>query len=117
MSFGEGTDTLAAFAFGWILGVVEFTRYTKTKTAATLAPMLGSWFGLRYFALVGTVGVIGAALTTGVFDASSGDPSKVAAALGLGAPAFVVILFSVVTTTVVGSFCCSPVSWTIFTSS
>lgn len=114
LSFGEGADQIASYSFGWIICVVEFTRYTKTKSSATVAPMLGSWFGVSLFAMIGAIGVIGAALTTGVFDQNASDPSSVAAALGLGIPAFIVILFSIVTTTVVGQFCCCSSAVNLF---
>lgn len=104
LSFGVGTDKITAYAFGWVICTIEFTRYTKTKAAASAAPMLGSWIGLSLFALIGTVGVIASALTTGVFNEYSGDPSSIAASLGLGIPAFLVVLLSVVTTTVVSFF-------------
>lgn len=104
ITFGVGTDKITAFAFGWVICTIEFTRYTKTKIAATGGPMLGCWIGLSLFAIIGAMGVIASAMMTGVFNENAGDPSGVAATLGLGLPAFIVILLSVVTTAVVTYF-------------
>lgn len=107
MPLGVGIDSIAAYSLGWVICVAEFTRYTKTKKAATVAPVIGATIGICWFALVGTIAVIASALTTGVFDPNTSDPSSVAATLGLGFPAFLVILLSVVTTTMISMFCCS----------
>lgn len=104
MSMGVGIDTIVAFSLSWVPCVAEFTRYTKSKKAATVAPVIGATVGIYWFALVGTVAVIASALTTGVFDPNTSDPSSVAAALGLGLPAMFVIVLSVVTTNMISLY-------------
>lgn len=104
LSAGGGIDILFAWTMSWTMGVNEFTRYCKTRRAATVGPVIGASVGMIWFTGVGTVSVIGAAMVTGVFDPNAADPSSSAAALGLGVPALLVILLSVITTTMIAMY-------------
>lgn len=104
MPMGVGVDTIMVYSISWVLCIAEFTRYTKSKKAATAAPVIGATLGMYWFALVGTVAVIAAALTTGVFDPNNSDPSSVAATLGLGVPAMLVVILSVATTNMISVY-------------
>lgn len=105
MPFGIAFDQMAAYSFGWMLCLAEFTRYTKKAVSATVAPMIGANIAMFWFALVGAVGVIGVALKTGVFDPYQSDPSSVVAALGLGVVALLVIVTAVLTTNMINLYC------------
>lgn len=98
MPVGRAVDAMAAFSLGWVPVIADFTRYCRTRSAATLAPVLGANLGLFWFAFVGIICTIAAAVTTGVYDPNLSDPSSTAARLGLGALAFVIILLASVTT-------------------
>lgn len=101
LPMGIGVDAMLAFSMTWATVVGEFTRYTKTKMSATLAPMLGANLAVYWFALVGTLGVISVAINTGVFNPNNADPSSIAISLGLGWVALLVVIFSTVTTNMV----------------
>lgn len=104
LALGVGIDSVAAFSLSWIPCAADYTRYCKTKKSATVAPILGATVGIYWFALVGTIGAIAAAIETGVFDPNAADPSSIAMKLGLGIPAFLVIVFSTVTTNVISLY-------------
>jgi nucleobase:cation symporter-1, NCS1 family len=94
MPFGSAMDIMAAFSLGWVPAIAEFTRYCKTKNSATWVPMIGANVGLFWFALVGIVVTIGAAITTGTYDPNNSDPSTIVSKLGLGIVAFLVIIIT-----------------------
>lgn len=94
MPIGSAMDIMAAFSLGWVPAIAEFTRYCQTKTSATWVPMIGANIGLFWFALVGIVVTIGAAITTGTYDPNNSDPSTVVSKLGLGIVAFLVIIIT-----------------------
>ncbi|MDD3224875.1 MAG: cytosine permease [Clostridium sp.] len=95
MSIGSAFDAMAAFSLGWVPAIADFTRYSKSKKASTIAPIIGANVGLFWFAFVGIIGAIGAAVTTGVYDPNNSDPSTIVSKLGLGMLAlFVIILTS-----------------------
>lgn len=104
MPFGKAMDAMAAFSLGWVPAVAEFTRYTKTKAASTIAPMIGANVSLFWFALVGTLGVIATTLSTGRYDPNMADPSTTIGQLGLGWVAFLLLLLATVTTNVVNIY-------------
>lgn len=104
LPFGMGVDAMVAFSLSWFMAVAEFTRYCKTKASATIAPMIGANIAIFWFALVGTMGVIAVAVQTGVFNPDYSDPSSVAASLGLGWAAFIVIITATVTTNMIGLY-------------
>lgn len=101
MPTGVAIDIMAAFSLAWVLGVAEFTRYTRTVKTATIAPLLGALVALAWFAFVGIISTIGAALTTGVYNPDNSDPSSLVTNLGLGWVALVLIVVACVTTNVV----------------
>lgn len=98
MAFGSALDRMAAFSFLWAPAIAEFTRYAKSRTTSTIAPMVGANIGLFWFAFVGMIGAIGVAITTGVYDPDNSDPSTIISKLGLGPLALIVIILTVVTT-------------------
>lgn len=102
--FGEAMDVMVAFSFGWIPAIAEFTRYTKDKKSATIAPMIGANVSLFWFAVVGLFGVVTTALITGAFDPNTSDPSSIVASLGLGWVAFLVLILATVSTNCVNIY-------------
>ena len=101
MPTGVAIDVMAAFSLAWVLGVAEFTRYTRSVKTATIAPLIGALVALAWFAFVGIISTIGAALTTGIYDPNNSDPSSLVTSLGLGWVALVLIVVACVTTNVV----------------
>ena len=101
MPTGVAIDIMAAFSLAWVLGIAEFTRYTRSVKTATVAPLIGALVALAWFAFVGIISTIGAALSTGVYDPNNSDPSSLVTNLGLGWIALVLIIVACVTTNVV----------------
>lgn len=101
MPIGIAVDTMAAFSLAWVLGIAEFTRYTRTPKAATVAPLLGATSALVWFIFVGVVATIGMALSTGEFNPDNSDPSSLVSEMGLGWVALLLIIVASVTTNVV----------------
>lgn len=101
LPFGKAIDLMAAFSLAWVLGIAEFTRYTKSPKAATVAPMIGATVSLIWFVFVGLLATIGVALTTGEFNPDNSDPSSLVSSLGLGWLAMLLIVVACVTTNVV----------------
>lgn len=102
--FGEAMDIMVAFSFGWIPAIAEFTRYTKNKRSAVVAPMIGANVALFWFAIVGMFGAIANSITAGVFDPNASDPSTIVANLGLGWVAFLVLILATCTTNCVNIY-------------
>lgn len=102
--FGEAMDIMVAFSFGWIPAIAEFTRYTKNKRSAVVAPMIGANVALFWFAIVGMFGAIANSIQTGVFDPNTSDPSSIVANLGLGWVAFGVLILATCTTNCVNIY-------------
>jgi len=94
MNIGAAFDAMAAFSLGWVPAIADFTRYSKSKKASTVAPIIGANVGLFWFAFVGIIGAIGTAVTTGVYDPNNSDPSTIVSKLGLGAVALLVIILT-----------------------
>ncbi|MFT9388178.1 MULTISPECIES: cytosine permease [Leuconostoc] len=94
LPFGKAIDVFAAFNLAWVTAGADFTRFASKKSAATTAPFIGATLGLYWFAIVGALTTIAAAVWTHVFDPNSSDPSTVAAKLGLGILALVVIMLT-----------------------
>ena len=101
MSVGTAVDVMAAFSLAWVLGIAEFTRYTRTTKSATVAPLIGATVSLVWFIFVGVVATIGVALVTGEFNPDNSDPSSLVSGMGLGWVALVLIIVASVTTNVV----------------
>ena len=115
MHFGTAMDVMAAFSLGWVALVADFTRYTKNKKGAIVAPMIGANIALFWFAMVGVLGVIATSISSGKFDPNTSDPSSIAAALGLGWVAFGVLILSTVTTNVVDIYASGMSLTNVFT--
>lgn len=94
MPIGAAMDAMAAFSLGWVPAIAEFTRYGKSKATSTVAPMIGANVALLWFALVGVIGAVGTAITTGVYDPNNSDPSTIVSKLGLGVVALLVIVLT-----------------------
>lgn len=101
---GVGLDIIIAFMFGWVFSSCEFTRYAKTRAASTWGPAIGLTIAAWWFVLVGSLGTVAVAMSSGVFDPNMSDPSSVAAGLGLGWVAFIVIITSTVTTNLISIY-------------
>ncbi len=102
--YGEAMDIMVAFSFGWVPAIAEFTRYTKNKRSAVVAPMIGANVALFWFAIVGMFGAIANAITAGTFDPNASDPSTIVANLGLGWVAFLVLILATCTTNCVNIY-------------
>lgn len=94
MPFGSAMDTMAAFSLAWVTAIAEFTRYSKKRSTATIAPMIGANVGLFWFAFVGIIATIATSITTGTYDPNNSDPSTIASKLGLGWLAMIVIILT-----------------------
>ncbi|CAB3395288.1 cytosine permease [Kyrpidia spormannii] len=94
LPLGKAMDVMAAFSLGWVPAIAEFTRYTKNARSAVVAPMIGANLGLFWFAFVGIIGAIGAAISTGTYDPNNSDPSTIVSKLGLGVIALLVIIIT-----------------------
>ncbi|KRN02071.1 purine-cytosine permease related protein [Levilactobacillus senmaizukei DSM 21775 = NBRC 103853] len=94
MSSGVAADTLAAFNLAWVTAASDFSRFTAKKSAATTASFAGANFGLFWFAFIGLFATIGTAVSLNHFDPNNSDPSTIAAKLGLGIIALLVIVLT-----------------------
>ncbi len=112
--FGSAMDMMVAFSFGWIPAIAEFTRYTKTKSASTIAPMIGANFALFWFAIIGMFGVVANAIANGVFDPNMSDPSSIVGSLGLGWVAFLILIFATTTTNCINIYAAGMSATNIF---
>jgi Cytosine/uracil/thiamine/allantoin permeases len=91
---GKIVDILAAFNLAWVTAAADFSRFTKDKHAATTASFLGANIGLFWFAFIGLIATIATAITINKFDSNNADPSTIAAKLGLGILAMLVIVIT-----------------------
>ena len=97
ISFGSAMDSFAAFGFAWVMAVADYTRYTRSKVAATVAPMAGAAFGMLWFCMIGAVSAIAVAvLNGGIFDPMSADLSYICSSLGMGKIANLLIVLSTI---------------------
>ncbi|MEN3249849.1 cytosine permease [Fructilactobacillus sanfranciscensis] len=91
---GKIVDVLAAFNLAWVTAAADFSRFTKDKHAATTASFFGANIGLFWFAFIGLIATIATAITINKFDPNNADPSTIAAKLGLGILAMLVIVIT-----------------------
>jgi len=91
---GKIVDILAAFNLAWVTAAADFSRFTKDKHAATTTSFLGANIGLFWFAFIGLIATIATAITLDKFDPNNADPSTIAAKLGLGILAMLVIVIT-----------------------
>ncbi len=96
ISFGGAIDVIAALGISWVICVADYTRYTNSRQAATLAPLIGATVGMFWFCLIGSLSVIGMAVKTGTFDPNFADPATICESLGMGLVAHVLIVFSTI---------------------
>jgi nucleobase:cation symporter-1, NCS1 family len=101
MPVGKAVDIMAAFSLAWVLGIAEFTRYTRSAKTATVAPLIGACVSLMWFAFIGIIATIGSAITTGIYNPENSDPSSLVTNLGLGWFALLLIVVACITTNVV----------------
>jgi NCS1 family nucleobase:cation symporter-1 len=94
MTSGAAVDVLAAFNLAWVTAAADFSRFGKSRGAATTWSFLGANLGLFWFAFIGLTATIAAAITSGVYDPNSSDPSTIATKLGLGILALLVIVIT-----------------------
>lgn len=97
LPFGSGMDSFAAFGFAWVMAVADYTRYTKNKASATVAPMAGAAFGMLWFCMIGAVSAIAVAVMNGgVFNPANADLSYICSSLGMGQIANLLIVLSTI---------------------
>ncbi|MCP8858794.1 cytosine permease [Latilactobacillus curvatus] len=94
LEFGKAVDILAAFNLAWVTAAADFSRFSKNKKAATGYSFLGANIGLFWFAFIGLTATIATAITLNHFDPNNADPSTIAAKLGLGVLALLVIVIT-----------------------
>lgn len=94
MTSGAAIDVLAAFNLAWVTAAADFSRFGTKRSAATTWSFLGANVGLFVFAFIGLTATITAAITSGVYDPNSSDPSTIATKLGLGILALLVIVIT-----------------------
>lgn len=104
LKFGIGLDAMISFGITLTLLSGDYTRYTKNKVSATLAPVLGACIAAIWFAVIGVISVATIALTTGVFNANNANPASLLVGLGFGWIALIVVVFSSVSTSMVNIF-------------
>lgn len=97
LPFGAGMDSFAAFGFAWVMAVADYTRYTKNKVSATVAPMAGAAFGMLWFCMIGAVSAIAVAVMNGgLFDPAQADLGYICSSLGMGQIANLLIVLSTI---------------------
>ncbi|KRM22433.1 cytosine permease [Latilactobacillus graminis] len=94
LKLGQAVDILAAFNLAWVTAAADFSRFSKSKKAATAYSFLGANIGLFWFAFIGLVATIATAITLHHFDPNNADPSTIAVKLGLGILALLVIVIT-----------------------
>jgi len=111
---GKIIDILAAFNLAWVTAAADFSRFTKDKQAATTFSFLGANIGLFWFAFIGLIASIATAITIGHFDPNNADPSTIAAKLGLGILAMLVIVMTSTTANAVNLMAAGSAMTNIF---
>lgn len=97
LTMGGGLDIVLANGFAWVMCIADYTRYTTSKRAATVWPMLGAAFGMLWFLIVGAAGAIAVAvMNNGLFDPYSADLAYITGTLGMGMVANILIVISTV---------------------
>lgn len=104
ISFGSAVDAIAALGIAWIMAVADYTRYTKSPKAATIAPMVGATVGMFWFCLIGSLSVIAVAVGTGVFNPDAADPATICESLGMGNVAHILIIIATVAVNLINVF-------------
>lgn len=111
---GKIVDILAAFNLAWVTAAADFSRFTKDKHAATTVSFFGANIGLFWFAFIGLIATIATAITINKFDPNNADPSTIAAKLGLGILAMLVIVITSTTANAVNLMAAGSAMTNIF---
>lgn len=104
LPFGTAFDYLFAYSVTWTTTCCEFTRYSKNMKSATFAPAFGLTIAAWWFIVVGALGTVAVAVSSGVYDPNMSDPSSLVSGLGMGWIAFFVIIMSTVTTNLINIY-------------
>ena len=105
---------MAAFNLAWVTAAADFSRFTKDKHAATTVSFFGANIGLFWFAFIGLIATIATAITINKFDPNNADPSTIAAKLGLGILAMLVIVITSTTANAVNLMAAGSAMTNIF---
>lgn len=90
-------DLLIAYNWTWEF-IGDFSRFSKTTKAGTWGPFIGATVGQIWWFLVGALGVVYLAVSTGSFSPLLADPSATTVKLGFGMIAVFIIAASTITT-------------------
>ena len=101
MSFPVAFNLMFLVGVTYANVVCDYTRYVKGKAAATTGQVPGCTLAAYWFCMMGMLGCIVAYNNTGVFDMEAANPATLCMELGLGIPLLLVIVFSVVTTSMI----------------
>ena len=94
MPVGTAIETMAVFNLGWATAGSDFSRFAKNKKSGLLIPFIGVNVGTWWFAAIGMFSTVAMAISLHNFDPNNSDPSAVAAKLGLGLVALLVIVIT-----------------------
>lgn len=97
MTTGAAIDYVAAFNLAWVTAGADFTRFTPSRANSVVSPFVGAMVGVLWFAFIGLISTISIAITSGAYNANNSDPSTIAAKLGLGVIALLVIVLTSMT--------------------
>lgn len=97
MTTGAAIDYVAAFNLAWVTVGADFTRFTPSRANSVVSPFVGAMVGVLWFAFIGLISTISIAITSGAYNANNSDPSTIAAKLGLGVIALLVIVLTSMT--------------------
>ncbi len=95
MSFGTAVELNVAMSISWLPLIADYTRNLKKERTGTICSILGYFLGSSFMFLIG----LGASLYAGTSDIAS-----ILLASGLGLAAFLIVLFSTVTTTFLDAY-------------
>lgn len=90
-------DLLIAYNWTWEF-IGDFSRFARSKSAGTWGPFVGANLAQYWWFVVGALGVVFLAVTTGKFTPQTADPSSTTARLGFGWIAAVIIIAATVAT-------------------
>jgi len=95
MSFGTAVELNVAMSISWLPLIADYTRNLKHERTGTAFSVLGYFLGSSFMFIIG----LGASLYAGTSDIAS-----ILLASGLGIAAFIIVLFSTVTTTFLDAY-------------
>lgn len=97
ITFALLVDLLIAYNWTWEF-IGDFSRFARSRSAGTWGPFAGANLAQYWWFVVGALGVVYLAITTGQFTPLAADPSSTTARLGFGWIAAVVIIAATVAT-------------------